>query len=76
VKLGPLLDMLLIDELEKVCKFLGVDHKAHRREALVARLLAADAPPPPLVAPPPAAPAAATPPRPAGPAATPSTRLR
>src|SRR5262245_23984295 len=42
VTVSALLDMLLFDELAKVCKVMGVDARAHRREALVARLLAAE----------------------------------
>ena len=42
VKVEPLLDMLLFDELAKVCKGLGIDNKAHRRELLVQRLLEAN----------------------------------
>ena len=37
---GALLDRLLFEELEKVCRVRGVDHRAYRREVLVARLLA------------------------------------
>jgi hypothetical protein len=42
VTVPALLDMLLFDELAKVCKALGIDGKAHRRELLVTRLLEAD----------------------------------
>jgi hypothetical protein len=42
VRLEPLLDMLLFDELAKVCKVLGLDERAHRREVLVVRLLEAN----------------------------------
>jgi hypothetical protein len=48
VKLELLLNMLLFDELAKVCNTLGLDGRAHRREVLVARLLEANSLPGPV----------------------------
>jgi hypothetical protein len=42
VTVQALLDMMLFDELEKICKVLGLDGRAYRREVLITRILEAD----------------------------------